>query len=810
MIFQKFKPDLMMKFSDKTIPLGSLIIIISSIFFIMAFKSQKAQDKKEDKEYNIAIATFWHETKTFHPFTTTSEHFERLGAPNSDILDTDRGFIGGFKNRCQEYDGINLIGLTSPNYPYGENTGGWVSSEAFEKYMDLIITDLRKVENLDGVYLDLHGAMATKEFPKAEVEIVRRVRKLVGDIPIIVTLDLHGNEDADLAQVADAVLIMKTYPHYDMTQIGEKAARVMLQILKGKYKPVMAVRKPKVIIPGSFQRTEVYPAQNIMERARSWEYKYNGVHVSVALGYAYSDVPEIGASVFVLTNNDQKLADSIATDMSDYIWSLRKDLSGKKLPDAKEGVRKALGAVKKGLTPVVLANQSARIGGSTHVFRELLDQRAKNFCVAGLQDRVAVNKISEENEIGDDIKISVGGDVHQFAGKPVEIKGSLHFIGQYENIKTVALKLEKGNYVILTEKFNRFEDPSFFDSLDIDINSIDIISLKSINYFRVGFEENGLAKTIIPVDPPGLTPADLTKLPYENIPTDLFPLQHLQQKGAKRVEDKALSTGNQFAFSFTPDAQSIYLTKREVQADKSLKVDLLRSDWKNKRWTSPVEVKFNSPFKDADSFISPGGSKLFFMSQRPIPGTEAKNDYDIWYVEKNKKGIWGKPQHLGSHINTHPGWEGFPTVSNQGTLYFFSEREGGQGQSDIYRSQFSNNQFQAPENLGARINSDAWDGLPYISPNETFMIFQSERLGGYGKGDLYISYQKNGEWTQAKNLGPLINTSEAELFPHISPDGQHFYFTRFHDDGSKYVYYIPCESISIDVGEDFLLKPMDK
>ncbi len=779
--------------------LFSQITIFLCFTALNLFLSVNASAQTQEKEIRIAVAEFWHETRTFSPYTTTIEDFEFYGPPTTDFLDTDRGFIGGFKTMIKELGNAKLIGMTSPNYPGGDETGGWVTRKAFDKYTNLIIRDLKAAEPLDGVYLSLHGGMAVSGIPKAEAEIVRRIRKIVGEIPIIVTIDLHGNEDHELADAADAVLALKRVPHYDTDLQGERAARLLMRCIRGQYKPVMATRKPGVIVASVFQATDISPGMEIMERARKWENRQHDVYVSVAMGYAYSDVPEAGVTVMVVTNDDQALADSIADDMSNYIWKIRKELAGKKQPTLSEGVKHAIKAANRGETPVLIADHSDRTGASTHILGELIKRGARNFCIATLRDDKAIMKITSKHKLGDKIRIKVGGYIGEFAGNPVSIKGKIEFLGEYHNKPIAVIRFGKSNRIILTNEKMQVTNVEIFKAVGIDFSALDIIVVKSSTSFRRGFQETGIAKTIVLIDTPGDGPADLSILPFKNIPEKSYPIYNGKSE-AQIFEKNVVSDGKNFALTFSPDGKSLYVTRRElVGNDGAMLVDILQSKLKRGKWSIPKKVSFASNYRDADQFISPDGNKLFFMSERPLPGKTEKNDYDIWFVEKAGKD-WGTPKHLGPLINSHPGWEGFPTITADGTLYFFSERKGGFGKSDNYKAQYADGNFLKPENLGSSINTESWDGLPYISPDETFLIFYSNKPGGYGGGDLYISYQSDNGWEESRNLGPLVNTFEHELFPHISPDGKHLFFSRFHKNGQRYNYFIEISKLPLMLG----------
>jgi microcystin degradation protein MlrC len=480
----------------------------------------------------IGVATFSHETCTFCPEPTGVPEWEYYGPPiaGDEVLKADE-YIQGFADRCREYQGVELVGVYSPRDAKGGSSGSWITKEAFDKYSNGIAEGMKNAGRLDGVYLALHGAMAVTGIPKPEAELVRRIRQAVGRIPIMVTLDLHANEDQELSEAADAVFIIKRYPHYDSYEQGERAARLMIRTVRGEYKPVMATRKPGVITPSVFQDTAMSPAMEIMERARIWEHRAKDAFVSVAFGFAYADVPDVGATVMVITNNDAKLAGEIAQDVSDYIWRVREQFAGKKLPKTREGVAEAIAAVKAGRTPVVIADHSDRTGNSTHILAELIRQGGAKFCITTLADGKAIDEIKAKAKVGDAVAVNVGGYADQYAGKPVAIEGKLEFLGRLGQFEAVAvLGFGNHNRVILTPLLDQVTDTLIFEPLGIKVADIDIIVLKSRVHFRRGYVENGFAKTVVWIDAPGLGPADLTGIPYKNIPPGLYPLVQKQNR----------------------------------------------------------------------------------------------------------------------------------------------------------------------------------------------------------------------------------------------------------------------------------------
>lgn len=489
----------------------------------------------------IAVSYFSHETCTFCPKPTTIEDFEKGGVLRGEqIFQNYRGipsYINGFIKAAEEEGDVELVGILVAAHSWGGSSGSWLTRDCFEKYTTEIVDGLKNAGKLDGCLLAFHGAMAAEGHLKPEAEIARRVRDVVGNIPIMVTLDSHANEDHELTDAVDGVFMLKTYPHVDPEKIGMKAACCLFNTIRGDFKPKTAIRKPGVMSPSVFQGTEEYPAKNIKERAQWWENKEKDIYcVSVSLGFAYADVPDAGATVVVVTNDNQELAEFVAQDVSDYIWSLREPLNKKKLPNTKEGVAEAMKAVEVGRTPVIIADQSDRTGDGTHIFRELLTQRASNFVVATIADNQAIKEIRQKGKVGENITIDVGGYACEYSGKPVKITGLVEHLGSCEYVhngpmlpgakvrigEIAVLGFGENNHLIISPTLQQLYDDAIFSSVGIDPDSLEIIIIKSRVHFKAYFKD--VAGTIIVIDTPGIGFSDLTQLKYENVPREIYPV----------------------------------------------------------------------------------------------------------------------------------------------------------------------------------------------------------------------------------------------------------------------------------------------
>ncbi|UCG62318.1 MAG: PD40 domain-containing protein [Candidatus Zixiibacteriota bacterium] len=195
-------------------------------------------------------------------------------------------------------------------------------------------------------------------------------------------------------------------------------------------------------------------------------------------------------------------------------------------------------------------------------------------------------------------------------------------------------------------------------------------------------------------------------------------------------------------------------------------------------WSSPEVASFSGFYSDYRPCFSPDGNSLFFSSVRPLPGGTAENtSHDIWRVEK-KGEHWSDPIHLGFPLNSgNP--EINPAVASSGMIYFQSMSEDGQN-FDIYFSAYDNGSYGQPQKLPGDINTEYNEGGPFVAPDESYLVFHSNRPGGVGRSDLYISFrEEDGTWSRCVNLGAPVNSPESETIPFVSADGKFLFYTSF-------------------------------
>ncbi len=497
------------------LPLGFVLLISVALFSCAPAGGPGARD------FKVAVAMFSHETCTFCPGGDVEvDDWLQVSPPVSgeDLLRAG-GYVRGFDKMARDYGDMEMVGLTSPVGVFGGSSRSWNTEETFNHFLDLMIQDLEAAMPVDGIYLSLHGAMAVRDVPRPEAEIARRFREVVGpDVPIAASFDLHGNEDEVFLEHADFAFTTKRYPHYDAALQGERAAKALHMTMSGTYRPTTATRRPGVITATVLQWTGATPSMDIMERARRWEARVEDAFVSVFYGYPWSDVPDVGATIHVMTNDDQALADRIADDMNEFFWRVREDFAIGSYPLPDEAARQVAQAIEAGAVPVAVGDHSDRPGDATHILRA--------FQAAGIQ-RALFGTITSPATLealeaagasaGDLFDMEIGGFTPS-GGDPVRIQGTLTYFDEgFSYDKVAVVEFGAGNAVILVPTYEQVTDPGRFGFAPFELSDFDVFVVKSRVHFRRGFDETGFAKTILVVEAPGpfVGTTFLDALPYE-------------------------------------------------------------------------------------------------------------------------------------------------------------------------------------------------------------------------------------------------------------------------------------------------------
>jgi Tol biopolymer transport system component len=231
---------------------------------------------------------------------------------------------------------------------------------------------------------------------------------------------------------------------------------------------------------------------------------------------------------------------------------------------------------------------------------------------------------------------------------------------------------------------------------------------------------------------------------------------------------------DEFGLTFSLDGRTAFFSRSVPRSNAYF---ILTSTFRGGTWTTPEIARFSGRYWDFDPVVSPDGSRMFFSSDRPVPGdADRDKDFDIWTIERTSSG-WSDPRRLDETVNSRED-ETFASAASNGTLYFVSGRDGGREHFAIFRSRLVNGKYQSAERLKGPVNDpENWSLEVLVAPDESFLLLAPyNRKDGYGSFDIYISEQKNGEWTAPRNLGPKINTAARDYSPRFSPDGKYLFW----------------------------------
>ncbi len=489
----------------------------------------------------IVTGCISHETNVFSPIKATYEEFEKWGIwRKDDVIKSFSGTntaTGGIIDVCKR-EGVELI----PTVNTFAMPSAHVARSALDGFLEELLDGIKKAGKIDGVCLELHGAMrADDPIYDGEGYILRHVRELVGpDMPVTSSLDYHANMTRDMITHANALHIYDTYPHIDAYETGVAAAETIVRTIRGEIRPAMGWKQIPLAVGLTYQFTGSIPMSTIMEYVARLEKKHPAVlDISVAAGFCWSDFKDALHSVTVVTDNEPELAQDLAEDVAELSWNLRKLFIRPLVPPA-EAVRLAM---QSKLHPVVFADvaDNPGAGGScdgAEILRALVEGGARNTAVGPIADPEAVEECARAG-VGNSITLEVGAKTDEFHGKPVKVTGTVKAItdGTYVRRgpmmnntidkmgKTVRLDLE-GVQVMLST--NRVQPLCLevFRHVGIEPTQKDIVVVKSCAHFRAAYEPIARGG-VLEVDAPGLSHPDLSRYAFKEMPRPFYPVDEM-------------------------------------------------------------------------------------------------------------------------------------------------------------------------------------------------------------------------------------------------------------------------------------------
>ena len=480
-----------------------------------------------------------HETSTFTPVPTTYESFEeRFGhVPKGEqiprLLGGTNTPTGGFIEGAAAH-GFEL----EPTIYANAQPSGPPSRAVFDAILDEMLGRIADAMPADGVLLELHGSMVAEGIDDAEGHILAAVRDLVGqEMPIVGQLDIHSNVSHRMVEMADVLIGRETYPEVDMAERGRECADVLVRIVREGLRPTMALCQIPMIW-GTEQVTAHPPMRQAIEELRRLEAQPGVVCGSIATSFPLADVPDLGASVTIVTDDDKDLAQSYADQLGDWLFARRADWHGP-MPSTREALQVAESG---GRYPAIFADRNDNTGGgspgdSTGMLRTFLDAGLEDACLLYIVDPEAVAACSSAG-VGATVTLDVGGKSSPLQGAPVRMTAKVVALSdgrfQYDGPMLEGLEghmgpsahiQQDGVHVVLTTVREQPFDTAFARTLGLYPRKMRTIGVKSTAHFRAGFES--WAGSIYVVSEPGVHSSDTAGLTFDRRGRKLYPMDEI-------------------------------------------------------------------------------------------------------------------------------------------------------------------------------------------------------------------------------------------------------------------------------------------
>jgi len=469
----------------------------------------------------IAVGGFQHETNTFAPSKADYAAFEAGGGwPGVQYGEPIFGAVEGANIpaagaiQALRALGHGLVGTAWA----AASPSAHVTADAFERIAGELVSRLKQALPLDGVYLDLHGAMVVDTFDDGEGELLRRVREAVGPrTPVVASLDLHANVTRAMVSLVDGLVAYRTYPHVDMAETGARAARLLDRMLRSGARPQAGFQQLGYLTGIPSQCSFIEPCRSIYAELSRLEERY-GAFLSFTPGFPMADFADCGMAVFGYGSMEavERLRGIVDDAEKDFALELH---------DAPDAVRRARERGEPG-RPVVLADTQDNPGAggngdTTGLLRSLIDQSAPDAVLGMLIDAPSarrahevgvghtavfalggLSKIPGDSPLAGEFTVERVGDGRFTCTGPM-FKGFRMTLGPMALLRSRAAP---GVRVVLASRKCQAADQEMFRTLGVEPRACRVVALKSSVHFRADFEP--IAREVLVVKAPGPALAD--------------------------------------------------------------------------------------------------------------------------------------------------------------------------------------------------------------------------------------------------------------------------------------------------------------
>jgi microcystin degradation protein MlrC len=478
----------------------------------------------------ILIAECKQEVASFNPVRSHYDDF-RVSFGN-DVIARHRGVrseVAGALSVFESPAGTQVVPVYSAR---SMTSGGILAGPDFERIAREFLSSVHRAGPVDAVYFALHGAMASENEDDPEGYLLAETRKILGEqIPIVVSLDLHGVLTDRMLQHSDAVVMYHTYPHVDFYETGQRAARLLVRILAGEVNPVTAVVTIPALVRGDELITETGLLGGIIRAAKAIEESSGGLVAGMFIGNPFTDLPGLCSRSVVVTDSDPARAEREAVKLAEAFWGVRA-----RLQTSLTGLEEAVQIAKTTTGTVILtdaadATSSGASGDSNAILRALLDNGYQGKALIPIVDPPAVRAAFAAG-VGNTVRTQVGGalDTKRFRPLPIEARVRLLSDGRFRSEShgdewyagdTAVLQVGAITLVATSRAVSLY-DRSLFLAHGQDPREFDAVVVKSPHCQERFYK--AWAARLVNVDAPGATSANLKSLGHTRCARPMFPL----------------------------------------------------------------------------------------------------------------------------------------------------------------------------------------------------------------------------------------------------------------------------------------------
>ncbi len=444
----------------------------------------------------IGFARINNETNAFSPEATVLDDFERFhlldAAALAKATGRFRAEIPGLAlnaelsgaRRAIERAGAEAVPLMSA----WALPSGPLAKAAEDALIERLLAALDRAGPLDGLYLALHGAMRSDDGGEPEERLLEAVRRAHPDLTIAVSYDLHGQMTAPKVHLPDLVTAYRTNPHRDLKQVGARTAALLVRTVRGEVRPTVAWRTLPLVFGGGSTLDFLNPMRRVFRLMKRMEKDPRVLYTSAFTVHVWSDSRDLGWSAVVMTDDDPELAERLADEIADALWSVR-DVPGPDLHSPAEAFALAKRSTLARKTGAVFFSDTGdtvgagALGESTHLLAEALRHPSLTTYVP-VRDREVARELFDRS-IGERVRVRVGGKLAPAAHEPLALEGRLihrgesDYFGRHVTIDAGPAK------VIVTEQAPYTLKPSFWTDAGLSPWKADVIVVKSLFHFRI-------------------------------------------------------------------------------------------------------------------------------------------------------------------------------------------------------------------------------------------------------------------------------------------------------------------------------------